>query len=90
MANTANPIATTTVSTIMTGQAFVTLFRWVSENAAQNDHLVVEDTAGNVVFESYAAGADWIDGQSISKEQMAFYGLKVTTISSGTLYTHLR
>lgn len=93
MANTANPIVVTTASAtpIMKGQAFVTLFRYVgATTTAAGDECKVTDVAGNVIFDTIAPGAEWVDGQSISKEQMAFFGLVVPTLTSGTLYIHLR
>lgn len=79
----------TGTGTITTNVVGVARMRWVSATAAQGDSCVVKDTAGNIVFESVASGADWADEVELGKVP-PILGLQLTTFTSGHLYIYLR
>jgi len=65
--------------------------RWVSSGALAGDICLVTDTAGNVIFESEATGADWSDEVELGK-MPPFIGIKVATLtgSRGNVFFYLR
>jgi hypothetical protein len=79
----------TGTGTITTNVVAIARVRWVSSAAAQNDGCVLKDTAGNIIFESFATGADWIDEVEMGKVPPVL-GLQLTTFASGHLYIYLR
>jgi hypothetical protein len=90
MANdlTKNPLKIDTAATILTGKAFrVRSFRWVAKTAQAGNELIVEDTAGRVVFHSVAAAANHMD--VYMPGDMIVNGLVVDTIAAGVLYIEL-
>lgn len=67
----------------------VLAFRWVGATTA--GHTVsVQDSDGNVLWDSVATAANFKDEQSYSDDGLDLRkGLKVPTIGSGILYIHL-
>jgi hypothetical protein len=69
-----------------TRQFIVTWVRWNGATTAGHT-LTLKDSAGNIIFESVADGANFIDMQPIFKPCR---GLSLTTMQSGTLYVFYR
>lgn len=63
--------------------------RWVSATAAGGDECKITDTAGNIIFHSYAQGADWSDEVEMGKVAPTL-GIKIATLTSGEMYFYLR
>ena len=63
--------------------------RWVSNAATQGDECTVTDTAGNVIFDSEAQGAQWSDEIELGK-MPPFLGIKISVLTSGVVYFYLR
>lgn len=64
----------------------ITWIRW-NGAAAAGDLLQVTDTIGNVIFESEADGANFIDIQPIFR---IFRGVKIPNLDSGKVYIFYR
>ena len=70
-------------------QLRISRIRWVSKTASAGDTCVLSDSAGQVIFESSATGADWSDETDMKDVQMV-NGLAVTTLTSGNVYVTLK
>jgi len=75
--------------TVTTNTWALARIRWVSEAAAQNDTCIIKDAAGNVIFESYAGGANWEDEVELGKVVLT-QGVQITTLDSGDVFFYLR
>jgi hypothetical protein len=69
--------------------AAVARIRYISASASAGDECKVTDTAGNIVFDSFATGADFSDEVELSKVP-PINGLKLATLTSGQVYVYLR
>lgn len=63
--------------------------RWESATAAASDECKITDTVGNIIFDSFAQGADWSDEVEMGKVPPTL-GIKIVTLSSGQVYFYLR
>lgn len=95
MANdvTRNPLVldTATANILLTKRFTVLKIRWVSEGANAGDNVVLEDQDGNKVWESVAAGADYVESESWPWEKpLGFNGLAPPTLDSGTIYMYVK
>ena len=68
----------------ITGKAYVKHIRWVGATTAGH-HLLVTDTAGNTILESYADGNYFID---VHPYYRYFLGIIVSIMDSGQLYVY--
>jgi len=75
----------TAAADAITGRKFVTMLRWVNATAADQE-LSVTDTTGNVLWESVADGANFIDAHPLFK---MVDGIIVATMGSGTFYAYI-
>jgi hypothetical protein len=82
-------VEVTGTGTLTTNVWAMARIRWVSATAAAADTCVVTDTAGNIIFESQATGADWSDEVEMSKVPPTL-GIVILTLTSGHLYFYLR
>ena len=82
-------LSTTTPATLTKMMVGVVNFRWVSHTGSAGDHCVVTDINGNVLFESYAQGIDFIDAQRFDPIPLV-NGLIVSIIDSGTIYVEYK
>lgn len=85
----ARVITSTAVETVTANAWELARIRWVSNTAVQGDECKITDTAGNVIFDSFATGANWEDEIELGKVN-TFLGIKTATISSGKVYFYLR
>jgi hypothetical protein len=95
MANslTGNPIVVDTAGagTLLLTRFEVVRIRWVSAGASAGDTVSVQDQHGNVKFASVAAGANYVESEGWHyNSPLVFDGLKVPTLSSGTVYIYVR
>lgn len=84
--STISPLILSAQGDADTRSFFVTWIRWNGAGTA-GDLLTVKDTAGNIVFESEADGANFIDLQPIFR---VVKGISVTDMDSGKLYVFYR
>lgn len=82
-------VETTGTGTVTANVWALARIRWVSASAAGGDECKVTDTANNIIFHSYATGADWSDEVEMGKVPPTL-GIKVATLTSGELYFYLR
>lgn len=75
--------------TVTTNTWALARIRWVSSAATAGDACTITDTAGNIIFESEATGADWSDELELGKLP-PFLGIKITALTSGNVYFYLR
>ena len=66
------------------GKMKIDFIRWVGATTAGHS-CILKDTAGNVLFESEADGANFIDVHSLP---LVVDGIDVDTMDSGTLYIY--
>jgi hypothetical protein len=85
----ARVITSTAVETVTTNAWELARIRWVSSAAAANDECKITDTAGNIIFDSFATGADWEDEIELGKVN-TFLGIKTATLTSGKVFFYLR
>lgn len=69
----------------ITSKVRISWLRWVGATTAGHA-LSVTDTAGNVIWESEADGANFIDMFPVYK---IVTGVKAATMDSGTLYVYI-
>lgn len=82
---TKNVKVTSTESDALTGVLHVKSLRWVSVSAAAGHKVEVEDSDGNVIFESVADGANFVDSVDIDEK---VNGVVVSDLDSGSLYVY--
>lgn len=82
-----NPWMIDAAAAISTDRLRILGFRWVA-GATAGDQCIVTDAAGNVIWESVAAGADYVESDMFPAARM-YKGLTVTTLDSGRLYVSL-
>lgn len=63
--------------------------KWVSASAAAADECKITDTAGNILFDSFATGAQWSDEVEMGKVP-GVLGVKIATLTSGQVYFYLK
>jgi len=89
-----NPWVIDTASgTLITAEdVYLDAIRWVGATTAGHQ-CVIQDGNSNVIFESLANGANFIDERSFGAEytgpRRVIAGIKVTTLGSGKVYLHL-
>lgn len=66
----------------------ITSIRYVSATAASGDECKVTDINDNVIYDVFATGANYVDSQRFEKQPMV-NGLKVATLTSGTVYIEI-
>lgn len=66
-------------------RVYVKALRWVDAGAADDD-CVIKNTAGKVVWEGVATGADYTESSLIERW---WDGIDVTALDSGVLYIEL-
>lgn len=79
-----NPWIVDTAATLTTERVRLLGFRWVGATAAA-ESCVVTDGAGVVIWESIAAGDNYVESDLFPAAR-TYKGLIVATIDSGTLY----
>jgi hypothetical protein len=79
-----------------TGTGVVTVNTWAlsrirydSATASAADECRITDTAGNIIFDSFATGADWSDEIELGKVP-PILGIKIATLTSGNVKFYLR
>lgn len=82
-----NPWMIDTPAAITTERQRILGFRWVA-GATAGDQCIVTDTAGVVIWESVAAGSDYVESDMFPTARV-YKGLTVTTLDSGRLYVSL-
>ena len=78
-------LKSTTALDAQTGMLHVGYIRWIN-GAAADDECEVTDTAGNVLFNSIADGANFIDLHPLFKW---VNGVIISTLDSGTVFIYL-
>ena len=79
-----NVITMTSAADTITGKVILETIRWIGTTAG--DDLIIDDSAGNLVFQSKAETNNFTDSMSFS--HMVFDGLVIDTIDSGTVYVY--
>lgn len=74
-------------SMVTTANVFVKRIRWVDEGGAAGDNASIQDTNGNVLWESVESGANYVESDLI--ERWWYGGFKVPTLAGGTLYIEM-
>jgi hypothetical protein len=77
-----NPWYFDTTGVKATGQLGVTWIKWISPSANAGDLALVQDSAGNTIFDSVASGGNY---ESLTRYEKRYTGLNVVTLSSGRL-----
>lgn len=83
-----NPyIIDTASNTLVTSRrVHVQSIRWVSASATAGDTVTVQNALGQVLWNSAATGSNYVEAQNYPYESpLVADGLKVPTLSSGTL-----
>lgn len=62
---------------------------WVSQTAAQNDTVIIQDLSGNELWRSTATGADWVDDNKFPDTE-SWNGFVIAQFPSGILHLHPR
>jgi len=70
-------------ASVLSERFYLKYFRWVVPTGVSGDRCLLKSTAGTVLFDSYADGANYID---IAPYYGWVDGLNLETISKGTLY----
>lgn len=81
-----NILKMTAAADAQTGRLHIDYIKWVGATTASHT-LSVTNTAGAIIFESEADGANFIDLHPMDKW---VNGVIVATMDSGTLYVFLR
>lgn len=79
-----NPWKVDTAAALTTERVRVIGFRWVAGTTAGHT-CIVTDAAGVVIWESVAAGADYVESDMFPVARM-YPGLAVSALDSGRLY----
>ena len=78
-------VTMTAAADAITGTKIVESMRWIGVTAG--DDLVVDDSAGNIIWVAKAETNNFTDAITFGPQQ--FDGVVVDTIDSGTLYVYL-
>jgi len=78
-------IDTAAATVISTDELYFQAIRWVSTGAAAGHRVVLEDADGNVVWETYSTGANYVEESQVP---LHMHGLVVPTLASGVLYLY--
>lgn len=79
-----NPWLVTVAAALTTDRVRLLGFRWVAA-ATAGDTCIVTDAAGIVIWESVAAGADYVESDMFPVARI-YKGLTVSALDSGRLY----
>lgn len=71
---------------ILNTRMYITMLRWISKDAVADHDMSLTDGSGNVLWESVADGADFIDAHPLFKR---VDGIIAATLDSGELYIYI-
>ena len=85
-------VDTASATLLTTEDVYLEALRWVGATV-DGHQVLVKDGSGNIIFESLANGANFIDERSFGAEysgpRRVVGGIAVSTLASGKLYIHL-